>query len=87
MKITDEALIEAAKLSDRYIAGRFLPDKAIDVMDEAASRARLSVTTLPKDLKKIENEIESFRREKEASIKGQDFEKAAKLRDEERKAG
>jgi ATP-dependent Clp protease ATP-binding subunit ClpC len=86
VKITDEALVEASKLSDRYIAGRFLPDKAIDVIDEAASRARLSVTTLPKDLKKMENEIESFRREKEASIKGQDFEKAAKLRDEERKA-
>ncbi|HQB94507.1 MAG TPA: ATP-dependent Clp protease ATP-binding subunit, partial [Candidatus Omnitrophota bacterium] len=77
---------EAAKLSDRYISGRFLPDKAIDIIDEAASRARLSVTTLPKDLKKMETEIESLRREKEASIKGQDFEKAAKLRDEERKA-
>ena len=86
VKITDEALAEASKLSDRYITGRFLPDKAIDVIDEAASRARLSVTTLPKDLKKMESEIESFRREKEASIKGQDFEKAAKLRDEERKA-
>lgn len=86
VKITDEALSEAAKLSDRYISGRFLPDKAIDIIDEAASRARLSVTTLPKDLKKMETEIESLRREKEASIKGQDFEKAAKLRDEERKA-
>ena len=86
VKITDEALSEAAKLSDRYITGRFLPDKAIDIIDEAASRARLSVTTLPKDLKKMETEIESLRREKEASIKGQDFEKAAKLRDEERKA-
>ncbi|OQA56684.1 MAG: Negative regulator of genetic competence ClpC/MecB [Candidatus Omnitrophica bacterium ADurb.Bin277] len=86
VKITDEALAEAAKLSDRYISGRFLPDKAIDIIDEAASRARLSVTTLPKDLKKMETEIESLRREKEASIKGQDFEKAAKLRDEERKA-
>ncbi len=86
VKITDESLSEAAKLSDRYITGRFLPDKAIDIIDEAASRARLSVTTLPKDLKKMETEIESLRREKEASIKGQDFEKAAKLRDEERKA-
>ena len=86
VKILDEALEGAAKLSDRYISGRFLPDKAIDLIDEAASRARLAVTTLPKDLKKMEAEIESFKREKEASIKAQDFEKAAKLRDEERKA-
>lgn len=85
VKITDEALAAAATLSDRYISGRFLPDKAIDIIDEAASRARLSVTTLPKDLKKIETEIESLRREKEASIKAQDFEKAARMRDEERK--
>ncbi len=86
VKILDEALEFAAKLSDRYISGRFLPDKAIDIIDEAASRARLSVTTLPKELKKYELEIESLKREKEAAIKGQDFEKAAKLRDEERKA-
>ncbi len=86
VKILDEALEAAAKLSDRYISGRFLPDKAIDIIDEAASRARLSVTTMPKDLKKVETEIESFRREKEASIKAQDFEKAAKMRDDERKA-
>ncbi len=86
VKITDEAIEAAVKLSERYISGRFLPDKAIDIIDEAASRARLSVTTVPKDLKKIEGEIESFKREKEASIKAQDFEKAAKLRDEERKA-
>lgn len=86
VKITDEAVEAAAKLSDRYITGRFLPDKAIDIIDEAASRARLSVTTMPKDLKKVEAEIESLRREKESSIKAQDFEKAAKMRDEERKA-
>lgn len=86
VKILDEALEAAAKLSDRYISGRFLPDKAIDIIDEAASRARLSVTTLPKELKKYEMEIESFKREKEAAIKAQDFEKAAKLRDDERKA-
>ncbi|HLD50545.1 MAG TPA: ATP-dependent Clp protease ATP-binding subunit, partial [bacterium] len=61
-------------------------DKAIDLIDEAASRARLAVTTLPKDLKKLEVEIESFKREKESSIKAQYFEKAAKLRDDERKA-
>ena len=86
VKILDEALEAAAKLSDRYISGRFLPDKAIDIIDEAASRARLSVTTMPKDLKKIEVDIEALRREKESSIKAQDFEKAAKMRDDERKA-
>jgi len=86
VKILDSALEAAAKLSDRYISGRFLPDKAIDLIDEAASRARLSVTTLPKDLKKLETEVESFKMEKEAAIKAQDFEKAAKLRDEERRA-
>ncbi len=86
VKILDEALEAAAKLSDRYISGRFLPDKAIDIIDEAASRARLSVTTMPKDLKKVETEIEALRREKESSIKAQDFEKAAKMRDDERKA-
>lgn len=82
--ITDEALIAAAKQSDRYISGRFLPDKAIDIIDEAASRARLSVTTMPNDIKEWEKKIESLRIEKEESIKSQDFEKAAKLRDEER---
>ncbi len=86
VKILDEAIEAAAKLSERYISGRFLPDKAIDLIDEAASRARLTVTTLPKDLKKLEGEIESLKREKEAAIKAQDFEKAAKLRDDERKA-
>jgi ATP-dependent Clp protease ATP-binding subunit ClpC len=86
VKILDEALEAATKLSDRYISGRFLPDKAIDLIDEAGSRARLSVTTLPKDLKKLEQAIEQFRMEKEAAIKAQDFEKAAKLRDEERRA-
>ncbi len=86
VKILDEALEASAKLSDRYISGRFLPDKAIDIIDEAASRARLSVTTMPKDFKKVETEIEALRREKEASIKAQDFEKAAKMRDDERKA-
>ena len=86
VKILDEALEAAAKLSDRYITGRFLPDKAIDLVDEAGSRARLSVTTLPKELKKLEASIEELKREKEAAIKGQDFERAAKLRDEERKA-
>ena len=86
VKILDEAIEAATKLSERYITGRFLPDKAIDLIDEASSRARLTVTTLPKDLKKLEADIESFKREKEAAIKAQDFEKAAKLRDDERKA-
>jgi len=85
-QILDEALEAAAKLSDRYITGRFMPDKAIDLIDEAASRARLSVTTPPLDIKDNEKKIEQYRIEKEESIKSQDFEKAAKLRDDERKA-
>ncbi|MBN1494044.1 MAG: ATP-dependent Clp protease ATP-binding subunit, partial [Candidatus Omnitrophica bacterium] len=85
-KFIDESLEAAAKLSDRYITGRFLPDKAIDIIDEAGSRARLSVTTAPKGLKEAEKKIQEFRVEKEAAIKEQDFEKAAKLRDQERKA-
>jgi ATP-dependent Clp protease ATP-binding subunit ClpC len=85
-KILDEAVEAAAKLSDRYITGRYLPDKAIDLIDEAGSRARLAVTTIPADVKKLETEIERLKLEKEAAIKGQDFEKAAKLRDEERLA-
>ena len=86
VKILDEALEAAAKLSDRYIAGRFLPDKAIDLIDEAGSRARLSVMTIPPNLKEVEEKVETLRKEKEAAIKGQDFEKAANLRDQEREA-
>ncbi len=86
VKFTDEALESAAKLSDRYISGRFLPDKAIDVIDEAGSRARLSIMTAPESLKELESKLESIRKEKEASVKGQDFEKAAKYRDLEREA-
>ncbi len=86
VKILDEALVAAAKLSDRYITGRFLPDKAIDLIDEAGSRARLSVMTMPKEVKDQEEKIETLRKEKEAAIKGQDFEKAAALRDQEREA-
>jgi ATP-dependent Clp protease ATP-binding subunit ClpC len=86
VKFTDEAVEAAAKLSDRYISGRFLPDKAIDLIDEAGSRARLSVMTEPPDLKKLEERIEQLRKEKEEAVKSQDFEKAAKVRDEERKA-
>ena len=86
VKILDESLEAAARLSDRYIAGRFLPDKAIDLIDEAGSRARLSVLTMPPSLKELEQKIEAFRKEKESAIKGQDFEKAAALRDQEREA-
>ena len=85
VKFTDEAIEAAAKLSDRYISGRYLPDKAIDLIDEAGARARLSVMTAPPDVKHIEERIESLKKEKEQSVKGQDFEKAAKFRDEERK--
>ena len=83
-KLTDEALEAAVKLSDRYITGRFLPDKAIDVMDEAGARARINSMTRPPDVKEIEKEIEEIRIEKEAAIKAQDFEKAAALRDKEK---
>ncbi|MDD5423561.1 MAG: ATP-dependent Clp protease ATP-binding subunit, partial [Candidatus Omnitrophica bacterium] len=85
VKFTDEALEAAAKLSDRYISGRYLPDKAIDLMDEAGSRARLSVMTAPPDVKHIEEKMATVKKEKEAAVKDQDFEKAAKFRDEERK--
>src|SRR3979409_2684237 len=83
-KLTDEALETAVKFSERYISGRFLPDKAIDVMDEAGARARINAMTRPPDVKEIEKEIEEIRVEKEAAIKAQDFEKAASLRDREK---
>ncbi len=85
-KMSDDALIAAVKLSDRYLTGRFLPDKAIDVMDEAGSRARINATMRPPDVKSIEGEIEEIKGRKEASIKAQDFEKAAALRDSEKEA-
>jgi len=80
----DEALDAAAKLADRYISGRFLPDKAIDLIDEAGSRARLNVLIVPPDIKKLEENIETIRKEKEGFIKSQNFERAASLRDQER---
>src|SRR5215468_3191672 len=83
-KLTDEALETAVRFSDRYITGRFLPDKAIDVMDEAGARARINAMTRPPDVKDIEREIEAIRVEKEGAIKAQDFEKAAALRDKEK---
>ncbi|MDP2937894.1 MAG: ATP-dependent Clp protease ATP-binding subunit, partial [Candidatus Omnitrophota bacterium] len=82
----DEALEAAAKLSDRYISGRFLPDKAVDLMDEAGSRARLNVLIVPPEIKQLEQKVESLRKEKESYIKSQLFEKAAALRDQERQA-
>jgi ATP-dependent Clp protease ATP-binding subunit ClpC len=85
VKFTDDALEAAAKLSDRYISGRYLPDKAIDLIDEAGSRARLSVMTAPPDVKHIEDKVGALKQEKESAVKNQDFEKAAKVRDEERK--
>lgn len=84
--ITDAALEAAAKLSDRYLTGRFLPDKAIDIMDEAGSRARIGAMTRPPSTKDLEAEIDRIRGEKEGAIKSQDFEKAAALRDTEKKA-
>ncbi len=85
VRFLDSALEAAAKLSNRYISGRFLPDKAIDLIDEAGSRARLSTMTAPPDLKNIESQIQDVKKEKEQAVKEQDFEKAARIRDEERK--
>jgi ATP-dependent Clp protease ATP-binding subunit ClpC len=85
IRITDEALHSAAELSSRYIADRFLPDKAIDVVDEAASRMRIRTMTAPPSYRELEDEISSVRKEKEAAIEAQEFEKAANLRDRERK--
>ena len=82
----DDALDAAVKLSERYISGRFLPDKAIDLIDETGSRARLNVLIVPPEIKKMEEKVESIRKEKESFIKSQDFEKAASLRDQERAA-
>jgi ATP-dependent Clp protease ATP-binding subunit ClpC len=83
--ITDEAVAAAARLSQRYIADRFLPDKAIDVIDEAGSRARLKTLMLPQELREMENEVERLRGQKEDAIRTQAFEVAARLRDSERK--
>ncbi|WP_289088047.1 ATP-dependent Clp protease ATP-binding subunit [uncultured Veillonella sp.] len=83
-KITDEALKAAVELSSRYISDRFLPDKAIDVMDEAASKVRMRVFTASPDVKKLEAELADVRKEKEAAITAQNFEEAAKLRDREK---
>ncbi len=81
VKIPDEALEAAVELSSRYITGRFLPDKAIDVMDEAAARVRLRALTQPPGLKELDEEIKKLEKEKDESVAGQDFERAARLRD------
>lgn len=81
--ITDEAIEAAAKLSDRYITDRFLPDKAIDLIDEAASKVRLRSYTTPPNLKELEQNLEEVRKEKDAAVQSQEFEKAAALRDNE----
>lgn len=85
VKITDEAIKAAVELSARYISDRYLPDKAIDLIDEASSKVRLKTTITPPNLKDLEDQIEQVQKEKEAAIRNEEFEKAAKLRDEEQK--
>lgn len=84
VKIPDEAIESAVKMSSRYIADRFLPDKAIDLIDEAASRVRLKAFTAPPNLKSMEQEIKRLEQEKASAVKSQDFENAAKIRDKEK---
>ena len=86
VKITDEAINAAVKLSSRYIADRYLPDKAIDLIDEAASRVRLKAYTAPDELQELEKKVKELEKEKAASINAQHFERAANLRDQEKKA-
>lgn len=86
VKFSDESIEAAVKLSERYISGRFLPDKAVDILDEAGSRARLKAMVVPPGMKDLEEQIEQLKKEKEAFIKSQDFERAAKMRDQEREA-
>jgi ATP-dependent Clp protease ATP-binding subunit ClpC len=85
VSITDEAIDAAVKLSDRYISDRFLPDKAIDLIDEAGSKVRLRSYTTPPNLKELELKLEEIRKEKDAAVQSQEFEKAASLRDTEQK--
>ncbi|MFP7737633.1 ATP-dependent protease ATP-binding subunit ClpC [Priestia aryabhattai] len=85
VSISDEAIEQAVKLSDRYISDRFLPDKAIDLIDEAGSKVRLRSFTTPPNLKELEQKLESVRNEKDASVQSQEFEKAASLRDTEQR--
>ncbi|PFH85337.1 ATP-dependent protease ATP-binding subunit ClpC [Bacillus sp. AFS088145] len=85
VSISDQSIIEAVKLSDRYITDRFLPDKAIDVIDEAGSKVRLRSFTTPPNLKELELKLEEVRKEKDAAVQSQEFEKAASLRDSEQR--
>ncbi|MFT9850419.1 ATP-dependent protease ATP-binding subunit ClpC [Aneurinibacillus sp. REN35] len=85
VNITDEAIQQAVQLSDRYISDRFLPDKAIDLIDEAASKVRLQSYTIPPNLKELEQRLEEVRKEKDAAVQSQEFEKAASMRDKEQK--
>ena len=85
-EINDEAVEASVRLSDRYITARYLPDKAIDVMDEAGSRARIKIMTRPPELKELEVKIDQIKEKKELAIKEQDFERAAAMRDEEKQA-
>ena len=84
VKITDAAVVQAVKLADRYMNDRYFPDKAIDVIDEACARARLSVSTVPSEVHELEKKLEEVVKEKEAAIRGQEYEKAARLRDREK---
>ena len=86
VKITDEAIEAAVNMSTRYISDRFLPDKAIDLIDEAASRERLKTYTEPESIRKIQAEVEDLKKDKEEAVRNQEFEKAADLRDKEQKA-
>lgn len=85
IKITDDALVAAVKMSDRYISDRFLPDKAIDLIDEAGSKVRLRNHTTPPSLKEMESELEQIKKEKDAAVHSQEFEEAASLRDKQTK--
>lgn len=84
VRYSDDALLAAAELSDKYISDRYLPDKAIDLIDEAGARARLNATSIPEDLKRLEADLEKITKEKELTIASQNYEGAAKLRDKER---
>lgn len=85
VKIPDDAIVSAVKMSSRYIADRFLPDKAIDLIDEAASRVRLKAYTVPDNLKEMEKELKSLEEEKSSAVRAQDYEQAAVIRDKENK--
>src|SRR5699024_4842117 len=84
VSITDSALAASASLADRYINDRYLPDKAIDLIDEAGARMRIRRMTAPPDLREFDEKIADVRKDKESAIDGQDFERAAHLRDEEK---